>query len=74
MSTFTFRFDDPVEFIQYRTTDPTNIVLGKPAPAATTLLYNVCQNDPVRFEEAVRLVGLFIAEALRYADSQRKTP
>lgn len=37
-------------------------------PALTTLLYVVCQNDQEKFEEATRLVGLFIDHALALKD------
>jgi hypothetical protein len=30
----------------------------------STMLYRVCDNDPVRFEEATRLVQLFIDAAM----------
>jgi hypothetical protein len=31
----------------------------------TTLLLRVCENDPDKFEEATRIVGLFISEAIK---------
>lgn len=33
-------------------------------PAITTLLYKVCDNDEKKFEEACRLIDLFIKAAL----------
>ena len=33
-------------------------------PAATTLLYRVCDNDPTKFEEGCRILELFINAAL----------
>jgi hypothetical protein len=50
--------------ILFRTIDPTLRLDGQPLPAMTTLLYRVCDNDPVKFEEATRIVELFISEAL----------
>lgn len=50
--------------IQIRTKDPENRLLGNPVPALTTLLYKVCDQDQNKFEEATRLVDLFIEEAL----------
>lgn len=38
---------------------------GRPVPAMTTMLYRVCDNDPAKFAEADRLVGLMIAEAVK---------
>lgn len=40
---------------QFMTQDPKYGV-----PALTTLLYKVCDNDEDKFEEALRLVGLFM--------------
>jgi len=34
-------------------------------PALTTLLYKVCDNNEEKFEEACRLVNLFIEHALK---------
>lgn len=48
----------------FLTTDPTAMLDGKPLPAATTMLYRVCGNDPDKFHEATRLIELFIREAL----------
>lgn len=44
----------------YSTTDPQTGL-----PALTTLLYKVCGNDPPKFDEACRLVGLFIEQATK---------
>ncbi len=46
------------------TVDPTISLDGRPVPAMTTMLYRVCDNDPQRFEEATRLVHLFIAAVI----------
>lgn len=42
------------------TTDPENGL-----PALTTLLYRVCNGEQAKFEEANRLIELFIDEALK---------
>lgn len=52
------------ERILYTTIDPTIVMDGRPVPAMTTLLYRVCGNDPAKFEEATRLVELFVGAAL----------
>jgi len=51
--------------ILFRTIDPTVVSAGGPMPAMTTMLIRVCNNDPVKFEEACRLIELFIEEALK---------
>lgn len=47
--------------VLYSTTDPTNPV-GLPGgtPALTTLLYKVCDNDGEKFDEACRIISLFL--------------
>ncbi len=52
---------DPV---LYLTVDPTVVIDGQPVPALTSLLHRVCGNDPDKFEEATRIVALFIKEAM----------
>lgn len=52
--------------ILFRTLDPTVMLNGKPLPAMTTLLSQVCDSDPNRFQEAIRIVQLFIGEALKH--------
>jgi hypothetical protein len=58
--------------IMMMTKDPTVMfprdTAGKPPapmPAITSLLYRVCDNDQTKFEEACRLVELFIVAALK---------
>lgn len=58
--------DQTIEQILFRTIDPTVLLAGKPVPAMTTLLHWVCGNDPDKFEEATRIIELFIAEALNH--------
>lgn len=47
--------------VMFNTTDPTNPV-GLPGgtPALTTLLYKVCDQDMAKFDEACRLLSLFL--------------
>lgn len=47
--------------VLYNTTDPMN-PLGIPSgtPALTTLLYKVCDGDAEKFDEACRLISLFL--------------
>jgi hypothetical protein len=58
------QFPDQARQIMFRTIDPTVLLDGRPVPAMTTLLYSICDNDPDKFEEATRIVQLFISEAL----------
>lgn len=53
--------------VLYGTMDPTNPV-GLPGgtPAMTTLLYVVCDQDAGKFEEALRLIGLFLDKKSEY--------
>lgn len=53
---------EPKDFYLYRTKDPESPI---GVPASTTLLYEVCNNDPRKFDEAIRLVMLFVEEARR---------
>lgn len=53
---------DNIDIIQMSTIDSESGM-----PALTTLLYKVCENDEVRFNEACRLVNLFIEKALEKA-------
>lgn len=53
--------------VLYGTTDPTN-PLGTPSdtPALTVLLHKVCDGDAGKFEEALRLIGLFLDKKGEY--------
>ena len=57
-----------VDRVLYGTTDPTLSLDGKPVPALTTLLHRVCDNDEKKFEEAIRLVELFVGKAMSIGD------
>ncbi len=61
------------EAIMMSTVDPTVTIGDHPVPALTTLLHRVCGGDQFKFEEATRLVDLFIMEALSRAASDRVT-
>jgi hypothetical protein len=58
------KIEQNIELLLYATRDPAALFQGAPVPALTTLLYGVCDNDPDKFNEAVRLVRLFITDAL----------
>uniref|UniRef100_A0AAU6VZX4 Uncharacterized protein n=1 Tax=Pseudomonas phage Arace01 TaxID=3138526 RepID=A0AAU6VZX4_9VIRU len=53
-----------VERVLYSTKDPLNILGDNTIPAMTTMLYKVCGNDSAKFDEAMRLVTLFVEQAL----------
>jgi hypothetical protein len=59
--------DARVERVLYATKDPTVLLGDDAVPAMTSLLFRVCGNDADKFEEACRIVELFIVEALRDA-------
>ena len=47
--------------IMIRTYDPSHLFSdGHPMPALTTLLVKVCDQDQTKFEEATRLIELFM--------------
>lgn len=55
---------DP-DHIMIRTLDPETLLVGHhrlSVPALTSLLISVCKNDPTTFDEACRLIRLFIEE------------
>lgn len=54
-----------IERIMLQTKDPTVDLHGHPIPALTTLLHRVCDNDPGKYEEAVRLIELFIQKTIQ---------
>jgi len=55
---------EKIERIMFMTRDPETQLLLTNVPALTSLLYSVCDNDPMKFAEACRLVRLFIEETL----------
>lgn len=64
--TITLVPEDPrTERVLYITKDNTVQFMGGPVPAMTTMLMRVCDNNPEKFEEAMRLVKLFVEEALK---------
>lgn len=58
MSTNMIKKDDRHMASQMMTTDPKTDM-----PALTSLLYNVCGSDQTKFEEACRLLDLFMDKA-----------
>lgn len=64
MADVTTEVDRLVDQVLFTTNDPTKLIDGRPVPAMTTLLYGVCGNDADKFEEATRLVELFIRKTL----------
>lgn len=57
--------DTSVDTILMRTVDPHHSVGNKIPPALSTMLVNVCDGDEAKFNEATRLITLFILEAQR---------
>lgn len=53
--------DHPAHDLVYLVRDPTGPLPN--TPAMTTMLYGVCGNDREKFEDAMRLVGLFMTAA-----------
>lgn len=45
------------------TKDPDNQLMGEPIPALTTLWIEVCDKDREKFDEATRLITLFMEKA-----------
>ena len=60
-------FNDPiVERTFYTTQDPTTSAPnGGHLPAMTSVLYKICGRDPDKFNEATRLISLFIKEGIK---------
>jgi len=52
--------DDDIEPLLFSVRDPKYNFQGRPVPALTSLMYRVCGDDPERFEEATRILQLFI--------------
>lgn len=53
--------DHPAHDLVYLVRDPTGPLPH--TPAMTTMLYRICGNDRSKFEDAMRLVGLFMTAA-----------
>lgn len=51
--------------IMLRTQDPEQKLDNNFAPALTSLLHRVCDGSQLKFDEACRLVELFVVEALK---------
>lgn len=53
--------DHPTDNIVFGVKDPKSTLPD--CPAMTTMMYRVCGNDEAKFDEAMRLVGLFMVAA-----------
>lgn len=62
-----------VERVLYGTTDPKQTEIPN-CPALTTLLYRVAGNQPIIFDEATRVVELFIRKAIEVTSETGKIP
>ena len=62
--------NSPVYDLFYKVTDPNSQIMGSPVPAMTSVLYNVCGRDHDKFDEAVRLVELFMLAAYEKGKSE----
>ncbi len=51
------------ERLFYTVQDPETQFQGRSLPACTTMLHRVCMGDETRFEEACRLISLYINAA-----------
>jgi len=51
------------DHILYTTMDPTMLLNDAPIPAISILLLRVCDNDREKFDEALRLLVLFLDRA-----------
>lgn len=63
-----------VTSVLYSTRDPETpspFPDGGKLPALTTMLYRVCGNDTERFNEAVRLVTLFVRDAIFRMEAEK---
>lgn len=58
--------DEEIHRILIGTVDPTVMLHDGPVPAMSTLLYRVCDGDAKKFDEATRLIGLFVGNALSH--------
>lgn len=58
-----------LEQILLFTRDPEYLLNGQPIPVLTSFLYRVCDTDTERFDEAMRLVELYLRAALNIAGS-----
>ena len=61
---------EQINQIVFRTVDPEHPWREASVPALTTLLHKICNNDRAKFEEATRLVELFIKQAWIKAKSE----
>ncbi|MBX9860659.1 MAG: hypothetical protein K2Y20_13895 [Sphingomonas sp.] len=62
--------EDQFDAVTFGTIDPLRRIDGKPIPAMTSLLFEVCNNDTERFDAAMRLVRLFCDKAFELGAQQ----
>ena len=62
--------DDQFDSVMYGTQDQLRRIDGKPIPAMTSLLYEICGNDTERFDAAMRIVRLFCDKAFELGAQQ----
>jgi hypothetical protein len=49
---------DLQERAQFAAVDPERLFEGRPLPVLTTLIYDICNNDPDKFEHACKLIRI----------------
>lgn len=62
--------DHPTHVLFYGVQDPTAPLAQ--CPAITTLLFRVCDRDNAKFEEATRLISLFMEAAYELGKNENK--
>lgn len=56
--------------VMFNTVDPTNpLAIPSGTPALTTLLYKVCDGDTAKFDEACRIIYLFLDKKAELDDT-----
>lgn len=53
------------EQLFYTVQDPETQFQGRSLPACTTMLHRVCMGDEIKFEEACRIINLYINAAYK---------
>lgn len=52
------------DLVTYGTKDPVYQLNGKPIPAITSVMYRLSNKDVKQFEEAMRIIDLFIRKTI----------
>lgn len=60
----------PAHNLFYSVQDPNSLL--PECPAMTTMLLKVCDRDHIKFDEAMRLIGLFMAAAYEKGKSDER--